>query len=82
MATADFDDRTPVNYMGSCGAPDAGGTVTLWAGERSIELALFCLFEGIVPLYEAITAVQNELWGCGEGWPDKLESIEPGCRSY
>ncbi|PRP96031.1 hypothetical protein [Enhygromyxa salina] len=80
LVTADFDDRTPVNYLGFCGAPDAGGIVTMWAGERSIEFAPFCLFEGIVPLYEAITAIQEELWDCGQAKPDKLESIQPGCR--
>jgi hypothetical protein len=81
LAAADFDDRTPVNYMGFCGNPDARATVTMWADDQSIEFRYACLFEGIVPLYEAIYAIQTELWYCGEDSPpDKLESIEPGCR--
>jgi hypothetical protein len=79
LEAADFDDRTPVNYLGFCGNIDASGTLTMWAGERSISFEPNCLFEGIVPLYEVIYAMWNELWGC-EDWPETLESIEPGCR--
>ncbi|PRQ08965.1 hypothetical protein [Enhygromyxa salina] len=81
LAAADFDDRTPVNYMGFCDNPDLFGTVTMWAGERGITFEPACLFEGIVPLYAAVETIEEELWSCGEASYDKLESIEPGCQS-
>lgn len=82
LAAADFDDLEPVNYMGLCNNPDAHGTVTMWAGERSIEFAPFCLFEGMVPLYEAVEAIKTALSNCDTSWLSELESVEPGCRSY
>src|SRR5690349_13315248 len=48
IASADLDNTEPVNYMLGCGAPDSGGTVTLWAGERSVSFAPDCLTTGIV----------------------------------
>jgi hypothetical protein len=79
IASADLDDTDPINYMGLCGAPDAYGTVTLWAGERSVSFEPFCLTMGIVELYEQVTAINTELWNCAEPFT-MLESVEPGCR--
>ncbi|PRP94044.1 hypothetical protein ENSA5_41560 [Enhygromyxa salina] len=80
LATADLDDTVPVNYMGLCEAADASGTVTMWVGEDSVSFAPFCLFEGIVSVFEEIWAIETDLAGCQEPF-SKLESVEPGCRA-
>ena len=82
IAAADPTNTTPINYMGFCGAPDSIGTVTLWIEDQSLVFDQSCLIEGIVPLYATIESIWTELSECGEGFPDRLASIEPGCRSY
>lgn len=81
LAAADLGATDPVNFMGSCGTPDAFGTETLWVAEQSVTFDRGCPIEGVVPLYEHVVALSTELGQCGEGWPELLESIEPGCRS-
>ncbi len=78
-ANADLDATEPVNYMGFCGAPDSHGTVTLWAGERSVSFEPSCLTTGIVELFERANAIHVDLSGCDEPLTT-LESLEPGCR--
>lgn len=82
IAAADLNETEPVNYLGSCGSPDSVGIFTLWVGDESIQFEPNCLIRGIVSLYEHVDAIARELGACGEGWPELLESIEPGCRSY
>lgn len=81
IAAADTTDTTPVNYMGICNAPDSGGTLTMWVGDRNVSFPPFCLTTGTVALYEQVSAIETELAGC-EPPLTAFESIEPGCRAY
>jgi len=81
LASAALDATTPVNHKGLCGAPDSGGEVSLWVGEERVSFAPFCLFEGIVALYDQVAAILFEIEGCEEPFA-QLESVDPGCRAY
>jgi hypothetical protein len=82
LAEADLSATEPVDYAGSCDAPDARGTITMWVGEQAVSFAPFCLFEGIVVLYEQVQAIRLELLDCDELLFEQLESVAPECRSY
>lgn len=81
LAAADLDDRQPVNHRGLCGASDAQGIVSMWIGERQVSFAPFCLFAGIVDLYEEVSASKADIAGCQAPFM-RLASLEPGCRAY
>ena len=81
IAAADSNATEPVNYMGLCGNPDGGGTLTLWVEDQSLSFAPWCLFEGILPLYEEVLALWSDVANCDEPFA-RLESVEPGCRAY
>lgn len=81
IAAADLDDTDPVNYMGLCGAADAQGTVMMWIGAQPVSFAPFCLFEGIVAVYEKVSGIQAEVSDCQEVLIE-LESVAPGCRTH
>ena len=81
LTAADLDDTDPVNYMGFCDAADAQGSVTMWIGERSVNFAPFCLLEGIVGLYDEVSAVRTDVSDCQEPF-QRLESVAAGCRAY
>lgn len=81
LATAELDDRTPVNYHGLCDNLDTSGTITIWFDAGELSFAPFCLYEGILDAFELVDAIGLDIAECRvpSQW---LESYEPGCRAY
>ncbi|HLT37857.1 MAG TPA: hypothetical protein VK034_16310 [Enhygromyxa sp.] len=81
LASADFDDTEPGDFMGLCQSAEAdAATLTVWIGERSVSYSPLCPTKGLESLNELLWMLRGDISECEQ--LELLDSVEPGCRAY